>query len=567
MPRPDSFRPCRILKRQLWLLGLVLATGCIQSRTDLQDSLAKRVTPVDVDVARPVSQPQGKDGDRATTDAKVQRVVAVQAGTGTDAGKEKDQSTSLPPAIEGPPNRVESRPISPPAASLPGDSDLAALDAIAASGKPLDLREAVKLAFHYQPRLHAQLESIAQARGLQQIVFSTFLPMVSAHYDVGEYSLGVGGEPIKLGKGLPGFTFLPGIGALPVGLNAGTNFELAELKVQWLLLDFGRRLGRYEQARLANDVAQLQTDRAYQTVANSVAVAYYSVLRSQALRRTAQDALRRSDEELADARKREREGVVEREIVLRSEVQRAENLQQLHAATGAEFVALAELNLAIGLKCNEPFKVADSPDIPPLKISLADCLQTAIRERREFYVVQRAVEIAVQGGRVARAEFAPKVIADGTLFNFQQQYLDGHVDFRMGLIRLDWTLFEGGRRIAATRVADSQVRQAMAQAESIADNIAFEVNEAYRNAVTARVGIEDARPAVDQASENFRLVHLRLREGAATPTEIADAQASLTRAQQNYLNSRYNYLIAMDRLQYAMGVGQTPMTLTLKHHS
>ena len=234
--------------------------------------------------------------------------------------------------------------------------------------------------------------------------------------------------------------------------------------------------------------------------------------------------------------------------------------RQLHAATEAEFVALAGLNLAIGLKCNQPVRVVEPPEIPPLATSLADCLQTAIRERREFYVVQRTVEIAVQGGRVARADFAPKVIADGTLLNFQQQELNGHADLRLGFIRLEWTLFEGGRRIAATRVADSQVRQAMAQAESIADNIAFQVNEAYRNAVTAWVGIDDARPAVDQASENYRLVQLRLREGAATPTEIADAQASLTRAQQNYLNARYSYLIAMDRLEYAMGVGQTPMT-------
>jgi outer membrane protein TolC len=430
----------------------------------------------------------------------------------------------------------------------------------------MTVAEAVALAFRYQPRLHAQLESIAQARGLEQIAFSTFLPTVAANYDVGEFSLGVGGKPIPLGKGGPGFSFLPGLGALPVGLNIGTNFELAELKVQWLLLDFGRRLGRYEQARLANDVAQLQTDRAFQTVANEVAIAYYNVLRTQALRRTAQDALRRALEELADARKREREGVVEREIVLRSEVQTAEIRQELHAATEAEFVALAGLNLAIGLKGNQPVRVGEPPEVPPLKVSLADCLQTAVRERREFYVVQRTVEIAVQGGRVARAEFAPKVIADGLLFNFQQQFLDGHADFRLGFIRLDWTLFEGGRRIAATRVADSQVRQAMAQAESITDNIAFQVNEAYRNAVTSWVGIDDARPAVDQASENYRLVHLRLREGAATPTEIADAQASLTRAQQNYLNARYNYLIAMDRLQYAMGVGQTPMTLALKHH-
>ena len=439
------------------------------------------------------------------------------------------------------------------------------MDAIAANGKPLTVRDAIDLAYRSQPRLRAQLESIAQARGAQQIAFSAFLPVVAGRYDAGGFGLGAGGLSTQVG--LPQkFNFLPGIGAVPVGLNLGTTFELAELNVQWLLLDFGRRLGHYEQAKLSSDIAGLQTERAHQTVANEVAVAYYNVLRSQALRRTAQDALRRAEEELADARKRQREGVIEREVVLRAEVQTAEYRQELHAATEAEFVALAGLNLAIGLKCNEPLRVVEPTDVLPLTTSLADCLQTAIQQRREFYVVQRTVEIATEGGRIARAQFAPKVVADGTLLDLQQQQSNGHVDLRLGFIRLEWVLFEGGRRIAAARVADSQVRQAMAQAESIADQIAFQVNEAYRNAVTAWVGIDDSRPAVDQASENYRLVQLRLREGAATPTEIADAQATLTRAHQNFLNARYGYLIAMDRLEYAMGVGQTPMGQAPKHH-
>jgi len=564
MRRPDPFDAFCAIRRQVWLIGLVLATGCAHSHTELQDNLARRVVP-DVDAPRQASQPQAKASDPAPTDANVQPAVASQPGQASEARTENDRSAPLPPALEGPPQRANSNRPPSPAVSLPSDSNEATLDAITATGKPLTVGEAVTLAFRYQPRLHAQLESIAQARGLEQIAFSTFLPIVAGNYDVGGFSLGAGGIPVQVGKPL-GVTFIPSLGTVPIGFNVGTTFELAELKVQWLLLDFGRRLGLHEQARLANDVAQLQTDRAYQTVANEVAIAYYNVLRSQALRRTAQDALRRADEELADSRKREREGLVEREVVLRSEVQKAEIQQQLHAATEAEFVALAGLNLAIGLKCNEPIRATEPSEIPPLVTSLADCLQTAIRERREFYVIQRTVEIAVQGGRVARADFAPKVVADGALLNFQQQQLNGHADLRLAFIRLEWTLFEGGRRIAATRVADSKVRQAMAEAESITDNIAFQVNEAYRSAVTSWVGIDDARPAVEQASENYRLVQLRLREGAATPTEIADAQASLTRAQENYLNARYNYLIAKDRLEYAMGVGKTPMTLALKHH-
>jgi outer membrane protein TolC len=558
--------PSNLVYRPAWLIGLVMIAGCVHSQTDLAGRLASRVNPPDVGPASPASETEVKATKPTATDTTVRPAVTLKARDRTDSRREDGQAAPLPPAIIPPPRRVNSDRGGANGASLPSDSDEAVLDAIAASGKPLSLPEAIQQAFRLQPRLRAQLEHIAEARGLQQIAFSTFLPLVAANYDVGEYSLGVTGNSIPLPRSLSAFNFIPGVGAVPFGLNIGTNFELAELKVQWLLLDFGRRLGRYEQARLATDIAALQTGRAYQTVANEVAVAYYNVLRSRALRRTTQDALRRADEELVDARKRQREGVIEREVVLRAEVQRSETLQADHAATEAEFVALAALNLAIGLKCNQPVRVLEPPEPAPMTVRLADCLETAVRERREFNVVRSTVEIAVQGTRVARADFAPKVIADGTMFDFMQQHNDGRADFRLGFIRLEWTLFEGGRRIAATRVAQAQVRQAMAQAESIADQIAFQVNEAYREAVTAWVGIADARPAVDQARENYRLVQLRLREGAATPTEIADAQASLTRAEQNLLNTRYNYLIAMDRLQYGMGVDATPVTVGSAHH-
>jgi outer membrane protein TolC len=533
-------------------------------RGDLEEVLSRRAVPAEAVSGASANRPNGGAKGRPSADDSLRRASASQEGQEARSRPGGDNSVPLPSAIDRP--RQTGEPISLPlsAETLPGDSDEAALDTIAAAGKPLTLNQAIDAAFRLQPRLRAQLETIAQARGLQQIAFSTFLPTVGADYSVGSFKLDAGGTPIRLGT-LPGFNFVPFTGAVPIGLKLGTAFELAELKAQWLLLDFGRRLGVYEQARLANEVARFQTDRAFQTVANEVAVAYYNVLRSQALRKVQQDALRRAEDELSDARKLEREGVIEREIVLRTEVQRAETLQQLHAVTEAEFVALAELNLAIGLKCGQPVRVAESAEVPPLTTCLADCLQTAVRERREFGVIRRSVEIAAQGGRIARADFAPKVVAEGSLLDFQQNSPRGHADLALGFIRLDWTFFEGGRRIAAARVADSKVREAVAHAESISDQIVFQVNQAYRGAVTSWVGIEDARPAVEQARENYRLVQLRAREGSATSTEVTDAQASLTRAEQNFLNARYNYLTARARLDYAMGTAPTPAMRDATH--
>src|SRR5262249_40358312 len=198
----------------------------------------------------------------------VRTAVAAQPGQGAEVPADGNRSTPLPPALEGTPPRGDSDRTPPTATSLPADSDETALEAIAATGKPLTLPEAIDLAVHSQPRLRAQLESIAQARGQQQIAFSTFLPLVAGRYDAGMFSLGVAGESIRLGNGLPGFNFIPGLGALPVGLNFGTTFELAELKVQWLLLDFGRRLARFEQGRLALDAGHSATHRALPAVAN-----------------------------------------------------------------------------------------------------------------------------------------------------------------------------------------------------------------------------------------------------------------------------------------------------------
>jgi outer membrane protein TolC len=121
-------------------------------------------------------------------------------------------------------------------------------------------------------------------------------------------------------------------------------------------------------------------------------------------------------------------------------------------------------------------------------------------------------------------------------------------------------VFEGGKRVAELHIADSRIREAMAQADSIADTIAFQVNQTYRQMVVARKGIDRSRPAVDQARETYRLVVARSRQGDATPAELTEAQAGLTRGEQDYANAVYDYLIAIDRLQYAMGTTPTPLT-------
>ncbi len=419
----------------------------------------------------------------------------------------------------------------------------------------LTLPEAIEAAFQQQPRLRVYLESVEQARRGEDIALAPFLPMAVAGYSVGGYNLNVGGNTLPTGPGT-GFAFLPTLGSAPFGLNINTGYEMADLKLQWLICDFGRRMGRYRQAGLATDIAQLQRQRAYQTVANEVSVAYYQVLRTRALLKTARDAVRRSQDDLEVAKKLAKGGALEKEKVLRAEVQLSESRRLLDATEGAEAVAVAALNLAIGLNVNAPTDVRESSAIPIFAQSLTECLQMAVGQRREFQVARQSIQIADEGRMVARADFAPRIVAEGALIDFQQSSPRGHADLAVGGIKLEWGLFEGGKRVAEMRVSDSKIRAAVAQAETIADTIAFQVTEAYRHLVTAQRGIERSRPAVTQSEENYRLVQARAKQGDATSAEITDAQSTLTRAQQDHLNSIHDYLIAMVRLEYAMGVTQ-----------
>jgi outer membrane protein len=503
-------------RRPLWGALLALAIGCSQRESLAPEGLAQRILPP------PDAPPQ----------------AAPEAAAG-EANKSGDTEKPAGPGAPGPD---------------------AAPQTIARDGvpsQPLTLAYAIALAFRLQPRLRASLESISQARGHEDIAFAAFLPVLTSAYSVGGFDLNVGGAGIPLPNSPP-FTFLPGTGALPVGLDIRPGYELAELKLQWLICDFGRRLGRYNQAGLAVDIAQLQTERAYQTVANDVALAYYQVLRARSLHRIADEAVRRAEDDLDVAKKLAKGGVIEREKVLRAEVALSQAQRALDVTEEAEAVALAALNLAIGLNPSAPSAVVDTADVPTFTLSLADCLGQAVAGRREFQVARRSVQVAQEGRRVAHADFAPRVVAEGDLLDFQQAAPRGHADLALGFIRLEWGLFEGGKRVAELRVADSHIREAVAGADSIADTIAFQVNQAYRQLVAARKGIERARPAVEQTRETYRLVLARARQGDAIPAELTDAAASLTRAQQDYFNSAYDYLTALARLEYAMGTAPTP---------
>lgn len=414
----------------------------------------------------------------------------------------------------------------------------------AAVDGPLTLEQTIAAAERLNPHLQVLQQRVEQARAGRQVAFADFLPSMRA---IQRHIVGVPSTPRFA---LP--TIPTNVGNVAFG-GFSDRFDTTELSIQWTLWDFGRTAGRYGQAASTAAIAELTYQRARQTVAFNVAAAYYSVLQAWSTRTIAEEAVKRAESHLRDARNFLKRGTAVRNDVLRAEVQLAEMRLDLVRARTAEAVAVANLNQEVGFNVNCPTRVVDRPREPAFTLPLAECLQLALSNREEFRVVLRSITSAQYGVDVVRAEFLPVVLVGGSSVHLSGNDIPNS-RLTTGGLSIELGLFEGGKRTGRLRSARAEVAATVAQGKEVCDRIAYEVDVAFLTIDDARQRIELSRTAVGQARENLRVVTNLFRQGDATPTDMVDAELTMIRAQQNYYTALYDYQTGLARLLYAVGL-------------
>jgi outer membrane protein len=458
----------------------------------------------------------------------------------------KAETTALPTAKPADSQVIQASANEPPtaeAADFPIDDDFAI--------RPDDqvlftLPAAIDFALDNNPRLRSARAAILRASGAEQAAFAPFLPQVDLLTQLGAVSS-------TLAPGVPGTEgFI---------LSSGTGtrtYAQAELGLQWMLYDFGRISGRHMQAVWREQIAEFQLVRARQTVEFDVSATYLDVLLANASRRVEEDAVRRAEAILHDTSARRQNGDALREDVLRAEVQLSESRENLIRAREREYDALARLNNVMGRNSTMPLKVTDLALEPPLPGTLGDLLAEAASLRPEIRIAQQSVAAAQAGRSVAEADFLPEVFVRAAGARVDGEYVVTGWQQGAGL-HLISPVFDGGKRRGELRSANAEVQAALADAANILDNISLQVNVAYRGMMASRECIALSRTAVSQAEENLRIMTVSYRNGNATPTDIVDSEAALTRAQQRYYQSTFNYLAALARIDYVTGRNQTTL--------
>jgi outer membrane protein len=307
-----------------------------------------------------------------------------------------------------------------------------------------------------------------------------------------------------------------------------------------------------EQARAALAAAQAQYDSARLTLADQVSMAYYDLLRKQALLQIAQETLAAAQRQLSEAERRHTAGDVPELDVLRAQVPVASAQAGVYQAENAAAVARETLNSLIGRPLDVSLEVAE---VPPVAAALPYTLEEARSLALQYAPQIRTADATIRANeaalRSARRWREPTL----SLQAFDLRSSDKTAFSREDTVQasLAFPLSDGGLGRARTREAQAALEQARAEAEAARRTTLVTVSSAYLTAQSSSRQVEAARVAQEIAQVSYDKTVLGYRNGLFPFTDVLNAQAALTQARIAYRQALYDAAVAISTLNNAIG--------------
>ncbi|MFH1679475.1 MAG: TolC family protein [Candidatus Eisenbacteria bacterium] len=454
--------------------------------------------------------------------------------------------------------------------SLAFAAPLSGSDAVPARA-PLALEDAVRMALENSRRLEVARTAEASAAEEVRGARAAFFPVISfeagyVRLDEAPYISGNSFLPLLEGLRRP-FESLARDGLLPLselqGLTVGPghvvvgdedNYSAGFRLRQPLFTGFALR-GAHESAVRRREAEGWGLRREEECVRFDVTAAYFDLAKAVALEGTAESAVAMFEGHVRDREALRGSGVILEADLLRARVELSKAKLDLSRARSGIRLATVRLAYEIGSPLGP---VAPSDTLgprEPVEEDLEDLTGRALERRPDRRALLAAIEATRAGARVPRGRFYPNLFLVGS-YDWKRPDREFEDDFydswNVGLA-LDWTLFDGGARRsrgARASLEETRLRALLAMQE---EGIRLEMERAYLLRRDARTALILAEEQCAAAEEFRRVVGEALGGGAATRTDLLDAETMRSAARKERVDARADLLLAEARLAYAIG--------------
>ncbi|MEM7135158.1 MAG: TolC family protein [Myxococcota bacterium] len=319
-------------------------------------------------------------------------------------------------------------------------------------------------------------------------------------------------------------------------------------------------LPSYRAAKKDKVASRHQIEAETNNVAFSAREAYYEFARSKAALGVALKTL-----EEATSQRQETESLVAAGAAPRVDAMRT----QAQVSAAQVSVSQAELALAVARRTLQTLMHVDS--VPTLGEDLSRPVvgvptesqealeQRALAERPDLKALRTAVQATEHQIRAARGGAAPDLLITGTAqyINPNPRVFPNEARFQAtwdaGAL-VTWSPSDTFIAAGQAKQRKAELRRAVADIIALEDAIKVEVAEGYHGIFQAEAAWQSARIGLQAAAETYRIRRAQLRAGAVNTTDLLQAEAELTRARLDVVDSAIGLRTAKATLLRAIGV-------------
>lgn len=405
----------------------------------------------------------------------------------------------------------------------------------APTSKPLNIDQALEIAFCNNPDLRIATDAVNKSKGVVEEAQARFNPAFNA-------------QVVQLYQG-PAVGFLnPLTGtSVPIIPPAQTSAQVSV----FLPLDIFGKL------RYSHDIATDQFQISYlsllttsQQLIEQVKRNYYELLRACGQAETAQAAVDVAAERLKNTEARYKEGTVPKFDLTTAQVDLANLNQNLIAAQSRVNIAQANLNRVLGIAADSPTQV-DKVEIPvsTYEVNIPDAISTAEALRPEVKIQQTSVALNKTNIALQRTGAKPTLGISGHYDYVSTQSFSNQNFSYTAAATLSIPIWDGGVTKAKVDQAYADLYSSKDTLEQTKLRVSQEVSNAALVLVEAAKRTKSTAENVKLAEEALRLANVRYDAGIAVLVEVTNAESQLTQARFNEVNALYDYAIALADLQ------------------
>jgi len=256
---------------------------------------------------------------------------------------------------------------------------------------------------------------------------------------------------------------------------------------------------------------------------------------------------------LKDIEQLYKNNIVSRNDLLKAQLQEQQvALQQLEVTSELELSKIS-MNLLLGLASTSPIDIdstfIDQLHIDQLAINSIDFWENKItQERPELASLSNRIEASKKNVQIIKSDNYPSIALSGgyiyaDINNFLGIFnaLNGGIAMRYSIS----SLWKGSEKITQAKSKTMELEWMKSQ---LSDQVIIQVNKSYQQLLVAKQKINLLNNAIQQVSENYKIVDSKYKNNLATVQELLDADVLQFQAKVQYEFAKADASIAYYRL-------------------